>query len=264
MVATHSYAKTSMHFPCLVTSSTQLGRSTVNSCTSSESSSSEAQIVNKLSKPPLSDDPSNHSVPILETLLDDTDPSKSYLVMPYLRLTNNPPFDIVNDIVDLTDQLFEGLAFIHAQNVAHSDDGCTYMYLKGFHPVTTDLKPDMRGDAPYHSRFTNPRPVKYKYVDFGISLQFASEQDHTPKLVVGTTGLDDQVPELSDVTPSRYDPFKVDVFILRNYFKQTMLNYYDNVAFLAPLVKSMTSREPADRPDAAAIVREWQMIREGI
>lgn len=27
--------------------------------------------------------------------------------MPYLRLTDDPPFDIVNDIVDLADQLFE-------------------------------------------------------------------------------------------------------------------------------------------------------------
>ena len=96
------------------------------------------------------------------------------------------------------------------------------MYPKGFHPVETDLNRDMRGSAPHHSRFTNPRPVKYYYVDFGISSQFTPEQDHTSRLVVGVDGLDDQVPELSKVTP--YDPFKVDVFILGNYFKKTILN----------------------------------------
>ena len=69
--------------------------------------SAEAQIAAKFSEPPLAGDPSNHVVPILETLLEDTDPSNSYLIMPYLRLTNSPPFDIVNDIVDLADQLFQ-------------------------------------------------------------------------------------------------------------------------------------------------------------
>ena len=96
------------------------------------------------------------------------------------------------------------------------------MYPKGFHPVATDLKPDMRSSAPHRSRFTNPRPVKYYYVDFGISSQFTPEQDHTSRLVVGTDGLDDQVPELSRDVP--YDPFKVDVFILGNYFKKTILS----------------------------------------
>lgn len=96
------------------------------------------------------------------------------------------------------------------------------MYPKGFHPVETDKKPNMRGEAPHHSRFTTPRSVKYYYVDFGISSQFTSDdEEQTSRLVVGTDGLDDEVPELSDVTP--YDPFKVDVFILGNYFKRTIL-----------------------------------------
>ncbi len=96
------------------------------------------------------------------------------------------------------------------------------MYPKGFHPVVTHNKPDLRSEAPHRSRFTTPQTVKYYYVDFGISTLFSSDQDQTSRLVVGTDGLDEEVPELSDVTP--YDPFKVDVFILGNYFRRTILN----------------------------------------
>ena len=62
-------------------------------------------------------------------------------------------------------------------------------------------------------------PMTYYYIDFGISTLFASED--TNKLVTGRAGLDRDVPELSEVLP--YDPFKVDVFILGNLFRQSFL-----------------------------------------
>jgi hypothetical protein len=51
--------------------------------------------------------PANHCVPILDDFVDDEDSSVSYMVMPFLRLTDKPPFEIVDDIVDLMDQLLE-------------------------------------------------------------------------------------------------------------------------------------------------------------
>ena len=91
----------------------------------------------------------------------------------------------------------------------------TAMYPEGFHPIRLDCHPrDLRRWAPVRSR--DDVPVTYYFVDFGISSQF--QPSDTDRLVVGTLGLDQDVPELSDEVP--YDPFKVDIFILGNFFSQ--------------------------------------------
>ena len=65
------------------------------------------QIAMKLGTPPLSEDPSCHSVPILDLFGDDTDPNFSFLVMPFLRNFYNPPFECVEDVLDFGEQLLE-------------------------------------------------------------------------------------------------------------------------------------------------------------
>jgi hypothetical protein len=52
-------------------------------------------------------DSANHSVPILDTFADLTDESISYIVMPFLRLSDNPPFETVGEVVDFVDQALE-------------------------------------------------------------------------------------------------------------------------------------------------------------
>ncbi|KAI8984970.1 hypothetical protein BD414DRAFT_578722 [Trametes punicea] len=76
----------------------------------------------------------------------------------------------------------------------------------------TSLPDDISVPTPVLSR--KDIPLKYYYVDFGISTRFMP--DEASKLVLGTEGLDRHVPELSNEVP--YDPFKVDVFILGNLF----------------------------------------------
>ena len=58
--------------------------------------------------------------------------------------------------------------------------------------------------------------VKYYFVDYGISSYFPSGSQ--AKLVVGTEGRDQDVPELSDDVP--YDPFKVDIFTIGNVIRR--------------------------------------------
>jgi hypothetical protein len=53
------------------------------------------------------DDPENHSVPILDTFEDSVNESTSYLVMPFLRLTDDPRFEVVEDVLDFADQILE-------------------------------------------------------------------------------------------------------------------------------------------------------------
>lgn len=89
------------------------------------------------------------------------------------------------------------------------------LYPNGFHPIHDLFLPDLSRPAWPTSRVAAHEPVKYYFIDFGISIRIP--RGH-PRLVLGTDGLDQDVPELSNRVP--YDPFKVDVFILGNVFKQ--------------------------------------------
>jgi hypothetical protein len=65
------------------------------------------------------DGPANHSVPILDTFEDLVDKSISYLVMPFLRLTDNPPFEIVEEVLDFADQILEVCLWHELINLSH-------------------------------------------------------------------------------------------------------------------------------------------------
>ncbi|EKM49870.1 uncharacterized protein PHACADRAFT_154503 [Phanerochaete carnosa HHB-10118-sp] len=235
----------------------------------------EIKIATMLSSPPLNSDIRNHCVPILDIIEDDNDPDVSLIVMPFLRLMDDPPFDTVDDVVDFVDQMLEGLVFIHEQGVAHRDcsrknimmDAST-LYPQGFHPIRDTLLSDVSTDAPHLSR--SAARVMYYYVDFGISVRIPPEV--TPKLVTGRLGRDRDPPELrvkraaSGGTPTQkpYDPFKLDVFILGNTIKKEIYENYSNLEFLQPLFSTMTAREPQSRPTAAEAQEFWRTIRDNM
>ncbi|KAI0708801.1 hypothetical protein C8Q72DRAFT_871398 [Fomitopsis betulina] len=64
----------------------------------------EIRIAMFLGTPPLSEDPANHCVRILDTFEDETDPSTSYIVIPFLRRYDDPVFESVEDVVDFGEQ----------------------------------------------------------------------------------------------------------------------------------------------------------------
>ncbi len=88
------------------------------------------------------------------------------------------------------------------------------LFPQGFHPLRPNNLPDGFTTAPRLPR--SSAPVKYYFVDYGISSDFDpnGKQDRT---VVGIHGIDQDVPELSLTVP--YDPFKVDIFLLGNMLK---------------------------------------------
>ncbi|GBE79198.1 hypothetical protein SCP_0203950 [Sparassis crispa] len=222
----------------------------------------ETQIATMLSAEPLVQDPKNHCVPILEMFPDAEDEDISYMVMPFFVLIDSVPFECIENIVDFTDQILEGLVFLHERGVAHRD--CTYknimmdvsaMYPEGFHPVNDLFLPD--GLTPLPSRSRTDVPIKYYFIDFGISVVIPPEV--YPKLVLGDEGRDQEVPELSLTVP--YDPFKTDVFIIGNALQHCFHDRFSNVDFLVPLIESMTQADPTARPDAADALTQWQEIR---
>ncbi|KAH8987869.1 kinase-like domain-containing protein [Lactarius akahatsu] len=211
------------------------------------------------------EDIDNHSVPILDTFVDPTDETISYLVMPFLRLLNEPPFESIGEILDFVDQILKGLTFMHSKGVAHRDCSpknilmdAANMYPLGFHPVRDIYLHDVSTLAPIIPR--SEVGVKYYFVDYGISSYFPAGSQE--RLVLGTAGRDQDVPELSDVVP--YDPFKVDIFTIGNVFRQVFRDKYSNCQFFTPIIESMMRSNPADRPSAADAFQQWRSIRSGV
>ena len=67
----------------------------------------EVKIASYFSSPEMRSDPRNHCIPVLDIVPDQDDPSKSYLVMPFLRYVDTPPFESVQSILDCGEQLLE-------------------------------------------------------------------------------------------------------------------------------------------------------------
>lgn len=89
------------------------------------------------------------------------------------------------------------------------------VFPNGFHPcsITRD-----RGGV--HGIKTIPRykasgPIRYYFVDFGISRLYEEGEEHS---VIGGDGADQDIPEMAD--QDSYDPFPADVFIVGNVFKK--------------------------------------------
>ena len=85
------------------------------------------------------------------------------------------------------------------------------LYPGGYHPVRRDQTPDIIEEVKPLSRMDHP--VRYYYIDFGLSIRFSEGE---PPLVVGDVGRDAEVPELSSTVP--YDGYKADIYALGNFF----------------------------------------------
>lgn len=107
------------------------------------------------------------------------------------------------------------------------------MFPKGFHPIFCDLDTNGRPAHPIHRSKT--RGVKYYFTDFGISNRF---REGELRLVLGKSGLDQAVPELSNV--HGYDPFKADIFILGNVLRRNFVLVRANLLSTLLLVADFT------------------------
>ncbi|KLO08637.1 hypothetical protein SCHPADRAFT_835082 [Schizopora paradoxa] len=226
--------------------------------------STEAEINIYLSSPTLRSNPSNHAVPCPDYISGEG--IHDFIVMPVLRRFNDPPFVFVDEVLDFIRQTLEGLVFLHRNGIAHrdcSDNNLMFdassMYPEGFHPDMQYMTKDgLRLLGEGLKRADVSPPVRYYFIDFGISSRFAGSSKR--RLVTGSRCQDRDVPELSDAIP--YDPFYVDVFILGNVYKRSFTNAYSNLSFLKPLVYEMTKLSPNARSSAEQALRHFRRLVE--
>ncbi|KAI0730510.1 kinase-like domain-containing protein [Earliella scabrosa] len=207
----------------------------------------------------------NHCVPVLDVIPDDiADSNLSFVVTPYLRPMNNPPFSAIEEVVDFVEQTLEGLVFLHSQGVAHRDiapqnimmDAQT-LYPHGHHPIRLKYSIDNVREVTPLARLDHP--VRYFFIDFGISHRFT---DRSSTMLVGLRGRNQSVPELSATIP--YDAFKVDVYALGDLYYKEFTQRFHGLAFLDPLVNAMRERDPGTRVSAEGALVKFRDIRSTV
>ncbi|CAL1711872.1 unnamed protein product [Somion occarium] len=224
----------------------------------------EISIARFVSSPERLQDPTNHCVPIFDVFDDPLDSSQAFIVMPYLRPFDNPEFRTIGEVIDFVYQTLEGLCVMHHLCVAHRDCAAANIMMdgrplfpQGHHPVRLDYTADGVFDAPCLSR--QDHPVRYYFIDFGISSRF--KRGEIP-LVIGTKGRDKEPPEMSDTHP--YNPFPLDIFVLGNVYLKEFVQKYHGLEFLGTLITAMVQPQPERRPTAMSALQIFQDIRSGV
>ncbi|TEB08738.1 hypothetical protein FA13DRAFT_1145981 [Coprinellus micaceus] len=223
------------------------------------------------SSKPVSDDPRNCCVPILDVILIPACETHAVIVMPLLYEHVRLPFRHVGELLEMGVQLSKCLDFLHDNNIAHRDF-CYYNVLidptrllpDGFHPWEPGAPPEGRRNMyktfKWKSRWS-VRPNRYYVIDFGMSQRYSKREG---VLALGALGQDRTVPEMSNTVP--YDPFPMDVYQFGNMLLRTLKGYYPTQVTddLTSLAKRMTNADPALRPTAKEVATEFDRLSEKI
>jgi len=224
---------------------------------------------------PLASDPKNHCVPVLDIIYPREGSNIAFMVMPLLYDTEFAPFQTVGEVVELFRQIFEGLQFMHKNNVLHGD--CKWnnimadtLSLFDFtpHPCDPWMKLDFSGRTSKPASRTS-RPVKYYLIDFDLSHIYRPED--APYLKKPGWGGDKTVPEFLIPQAPPCDPFPVDVYCIGNAFRRHFLDGWENrvkakkgFEFMRELVSDMVNNDPKKRPTMNEVVSRFDDIIKGL
>ncbi|KAL6303554.1 kinase-like domain-containing protein [Sparassis latifolia] len=224
----------------------------------------EAEIGQFFSSEPLRSDPQNRCIAIHAVLQDPMDQDLIVLVMPFLRVYNDPRFDTVGEAVEFFRQIFVALQFMHHNHVAHRD--CMTlnimmdplpMYPHLYHPASVDSNRQFTGNAKRYTR--TRRPTKYYLVDFGLSRKY--NPDDGPPEELPILGGDKSVPEFQGEGYNvASDPFPTDIYYLGNMIRKDFLQKYHGFEFMSELVAGMVHKEPVKRPTIDQVISRFDDI----
>ncbi|KAH8825678.1 kinase-like domain-containing protein [Flagelloscypha sp. PMI_526] len=236
-------------------------------------SQAEVEIIQRFSSQPHLSNPSNHSLPVLETLQVPGTTDVVLLVMPLLLYHRFPEIWTCGEALEFVQQLFEGLKYMHSQSVVHGDIKSDNVVMDGYglfnrppHPVKFTRPRDFHGTLTRSTR--TEHPVRYYFIDFGLSRQFPVGAD--PPMVLPWGGGDNSLPEFK--TPDVLcDPYKTDVYRIANIVRMELIEGHEELSyfkpkqgleFLKPLIEDMVHDNPAKRPTMSQAVERLTNIRK--
>ncbi|KAJ7658010.1 kinase-like domain-containing protein [Mycena rosella] len=230
----------------------------------------ELQIIRKFSSEPLTSDPKNHCVRLVEIIDVPDVPGMNLIVIPLFFNWNYPRFVTIGEVVDFFSQILEGLQFMHSHNVWHGDCkinnimmDSTPIQVSPVHPFRPKQTLDLSRQARFRTRTQSP--VKYYWIDFDLS----GEHDPTkgPPLTEPCYGGTRSVPEFA-FRDRMCDPFAVDVWCLgnmiREYFTQVYTPKMRGLQFMDKLVADMTNEDPTKRPRMDDVLDRFNKITAGL
>ncbi|CAE6485225.1 unnamed protein product [Rhizoctonia solani] len=214
----------------------------------------EYAALQHFSTPALRDDPSNHVVPLVDSFPIPGVPSGIFIVTPLLGAYDRPLFHNLAEVHDFLKQLFDGVCFMHTNNVAHCDIASANvlmdsrpLYNEPFHPFHQNQSIDVqRLIYPKYKR--SQKGTRYYFIDLGYAKFFRDSS--SPRVATGTTARE-IAPEQS--TYRLYDPFAVDVYQLGVMIRKDLIDNFDQLEFLLPLVDTMAQEDPNKRPKMSSV-----------
>ncbi|KAI0039687.1 hypothetical protein FA95DRAFT_992802 [Auriscalpium vulgare] len=230
--------------------------------------SEEVQTFELLTSAPLASDPRNHTPPLLTVMQVPDEPEQRLLVMPLLRLHDDPRFETFGEAIAFFTQTCEGIQCMHEHRIEHR--GCTHhnimvdptgMYSVPFHPAKQNMRRDWKGKAKPRRTRTQLRP-RYFLIDFGLSRSYPPSAGDAP-MDLPIQGCDKTVPEHeNEDVPC--DSSAVDVYYLGNLVREEFMMRYHGFSFMRPLVEDMVATDPSKRPKMDEVVARFKEIRHSV
>ncbi|KAF8597236.1 hypothetical protein BDV93DRAFT_453297 [Ceratobasidium sp. AG-I] len=225
----------------------------------------ELALLKHFSTPSLKDNPFNHVVPCLDSFPVPGVQEGTFVVMPLLSDYTYPPFYNLEEVHDFLGQLFEGLVFMHQNNVVHCDIASPNvmmdsrpLYDEPFHPFLQHRSVDSkRLIYPRYSR--SQKGIRYYYIDLGYAKWFRDPS--APRTLVGARARE-RAPEQK--RGRSYDPFIADVYQLGAMIRRDIIPIISTLEFLLPLARDMTERDPAKRPNLEESQRSMNTTFAGL
>ncbi|KAJ1299822.1 hypothetical protein OPQ81_011113 [Rhizoctonia solani] len=167
---------------------------------------------------------------------------------------HTPPFHNLEEVHDCLRQLFDGLSFMHENNVAHCDiSGANIMmdvrplYDEPFHPVHRTLSPDIKRQVfPRYRR--SEKDTKYYYIDLGYAKWF--QDPDTPRMISGGAAREMAPEQLQN---RLYNPFQADAYQLGMTIHRDLIQEIDGLNFLQPMITQLTHSNPSARPSLTRV-----------
>ncbi|KAH9941292.1 kinase-like domain-containing protein [Epithele typhae] len=184
----------------------------------------EPEISRMFSVEPLASDPRNHCVPVYEVMQSPLDDDIVFIVIPFLRPFEKPPFRTSGEALECMRQLIQGLHLMHEHHGAHRQVELYNNIMMSPVPFLSEMPHPRFPKKSYDFRRrikcttrTTARP-KYYFIDFGMSYKYPKDcvaPRAPPVLVDSRTVPEFEGPGLNEL----HDPFPADIYCLGELFR---------------------------------------------